>query len=67
MKTANLNIESYWPSLFAKLCQNRSIDELVMNAGAGGSAAVPVAVSSSAPAAGGATQAAPAADQKKKV
>ncbi|KAL1203346.1 Large ribosomal subunit protein P1w [Cardamine amara subsp. amara] len=67
VKTANLNIESYWPSLFAKLCQNKNIDDLIMNAGAGGSAAAPMAVSSSASAAGGATQAAaPAAEEKKK-
>ncbi|ESQ45596.1 hypothetical protein EUTSA_v10010937mg, partial [Eutrema salsugineum] len=52
VKTANLNIESYWPSLLAKLCQNRNIDDLLMNAGAGGSAA-------------GATQEAPTEHKKK--
>ncbi|CAH2035677.1 unnamed protein product [Thlaspi arvense] len=66
VRTANLNIESYWPSLFAKLCHNRNIDDLVMNAGPGGSSAATMAVSFSSPAAGGATQAAPAAEQKKK-
>ncbi|XP_019084863.1 PREDICTED: 60S acidic ribosomal protein P1-like [Camelina sativa] len=63
VKTANLNIESYWPSLFAKLCQNKNIDDLFMNASVGGSAAVPMAVSASASAAGGAIQAAPETEE----
>ncbi|CAE6075609.1 unnamed protein product [Arabidopsis arenosa] len=62
VKTANLNIESYWPSL----CQNKNMDDLIMNAGAGGSAAAPVAVSSSASSSGSATQAAPVAEEIKK-
>ncbi|CAH8268009.1 unnamed protein product [Arabidopsis lyrata] len=66
VKIANLNIESYWPSLFAKLCQNKNMDYLIMNAGAGGSAAAPVAVSSSASSSGSATQAAPVAEEIKK-
>ncbi|EFH50462.1 hypothetical protein ARALYDRAFT_489313 [Arabidopsis lyrata subsp. lyrata] len=34
--TANVNVESYWPSLFAKLCEKKNIDDLIMNVGAGG-------------------------------
>ena len=40
-------MESYWPSLFAKLAEKRSIDDLILNAGSGGAAA-PVAVSAPA-------------------
>ncbi|CAN4103682.1 unnamed protein product [Withania somnifera] len=36
IKASNLNVESYWPSLFAKLCQN--VEEPVMNDVAGGTA-----------------------------
>lgn len=63
LKAANVNVESYWPSLFAKLAQNKNIEDLILNAGSGGGAAVAVA----APAAGGAgaAAAAPAAEEKK--
>ncbi|KAK6135158.1 hypothetical protein DH2020_031106 [Rehmannia glutinosa] len=43
VKAANLTVESYWPSLFAKLCEKRNIEDLVMNVGSGGGAAVAVA------------------------
>ncbi|XP_020876077.1 LOW QUALITY PROTEIN: 60S acidic ribosomal protein P1 [Arabidopsis lyrata subsp. lyrata] len=36
VKKANVNVESYWPSLFAKLCEKKNIDDLIMNVGAGG-------------------------------
>lgn len=67
MKAANVDIESYWAGLFAKLCQNRNIEDLILNAGGGGA---PVAVA--APAAGGggggaAAAAAPPPEEKKKV
>ncbi|EEF37951.1 60S acidic ribosomal protein P1 [Ricinus communis] len=63
VKAANVAVESYWPSLFAKLAEKKNIDDLVMNVGSGGGAA-PVAVS--APAAGaGAAAAAPAVEEKK--
>lgn len=55
-------MESYWPSLFAKLAEKRSIDDLILNAGSGGAAA-PVAVS--APAGGAVAAAAPAVEEKK--
>jgi len=63
LKAANVSVESYWPSLFAKLAQNKNIEDLILNAGSGGGAAVAVA----APAAGGAgaAAAAPAAEEKK--
>ncbi|KAG5381954.1 hypothetical protein IGI04_033424 [Brassica rapa subsp. trilocularis] len=37
----NVNVESYWPSLFAKLCQKKNIDDLIMDVGASGDAAAP--------------------------
>ncbi|RDY10911.1 60S acidic ribosomal protein P1-3, partial [Mucuna pruriens] len=64
LKAACVSAESYWPSLFAKLAQNRNIEDLILNAGSGGGGAVAVA----APAAGagaGAAAAAPAAEEKK--
>ncbi|KAL7146052.1 hypothetical protein ABFS83_06G015300 [Erythranthe nasuta] len=65
LKAANLSVESYWPSLFAKLCEKRNIEDLVMNVGSGGGGA---AVSVAAPtggASGAAAAAAPAAEEKK--
>ena len=62
MKAANVQIESYWPGLFAKLAEKRNIEDLIMNVGSGGGAAVAVA----APAGGApAAAAAPAAEEKK--
>jgi len=64
VKSANVNVESYWPSLFAKLAEKRNVGDLIMNIGAGGGrGAAPVAISSSAPAA--ASAAAPAVEEKK--
>lgn len=64
MKAANVSIESYWPSLFAKLAEKRNLEDLIVNVGAGGGGA---AVAVAAPAAGGgaAAAAAPAAEEKK--
>ncbi|XP_011003262.1 PREDICTED: 60S acidic ribosomal protein P1-like [Populus euphratica] len=65
VKAANVTVESYWPSLFAKLAEKRNVGDLIMNIGAGDGAA-PVAVASSGPAAGGAAAAAaPAVEEKK--
>jgi len=67
VKAANVQIESYWPGLFAKLLEKRNIEDLLLSVGSGGggaSAAVAVAPSGgggSAPAAA----AAPAAEEKK--
>nr|GLL44153.1 60S acidic ribosomal protein P1-like isoform X1 [Ipomoea trifida]GME11675.1 60S acidic ribosomal protein P1-like [Ipomoea batatas] len=64
VKSANVTVESYWPSLFAKLCEKRNIEDLIMNVGAGGGGG---AVAVAAPTAGGAAPAAaaPAAEEKK--
>ena len=63
VKAANLNIESYWPSLFAKLVEKRNIEDLILNVGAGGGGG---AVAVAAPAAGGAAAPAAAAAEEKK-
>ncbi|CAA3033515.1 60S acidic ribosomal P1 [Olea europaea subsp. europaea] len=62
VKAANVTVESYWPSLFAKLCEKRNIEDLVTNVGAGGGGA---AVAVAAPAGGAAAAAAPASEEKK--
>ncbi|GER33435.1 60S acidic ribosomal protein P1 [Striga asiatica] len=64
VKAANLNVESYWPSLFAKLCEKKNIEDLIVNVGSGGGAAVSVAAPAGA-SAGAAGAAAPAAEEKK--
>ncbi|XP_073315790.1 uncharacterized protein [Primulina huaijiensis] len=64
VKAGGLTVESYWPSLFAKLCEKRNIEDLIMNIGSGGGGAA-VAVAVAAPAAGSAAAAAPAAEEKK--
>ncbi|KAE9598058.1 hypothetical protein Lal_00003961 [Lupinus albus] len=64
LKSANVKVESYWPTLFAKLAEKRSIGELLASAGGAGApvavAAAPVAVASG----GGAAAAAPAPQQE---
>ncbi|XP_047966590.1 60S acidic ribosomal protein P1-like [Salvia hispanica] len=65
LKAANLSVESYWPSLFAKLCEKRNVEDLIMNVGAGGGGGA-VAVAAPTGGAGGAAAAAPAAEEKKK-
>ena len=62
LKAGNVEVEAYWPSLFAKLCKGKDMDTLISSVGAaggggggGGGGAAPAA----APAAGGG--AAPAA------
>uniref|UniRef100_A0A5B7A3H0 60S acidic ribosomal protein P1-like n=1 Tax=Davidia involucrata TaxID=16924 RepID=A0A5B7A3H0_DAVIN len=63
VKAANVTVESYWPSLFAKLVEKRNIEDLIMNVGSGGGGA---AVAVAAPSGGAAAApAAPAAEEKK--
>lgn len=64
VKAANISVESYWPSLFAKLFEKSDIEDLFLNVGTGGGPPVAVAA---APAAGGdgGGGAAPAAEAKK--
>ncbi|KAL3650596.1 hypothetical protein CASFOL_006999 [Castilleja foliolosa] len=64
VKAANLTVESYWPSLFAKLCEKKNIEDLIVNVGAGGGGAA-VAVAAPSGGGGAAAAAAPAAEEKK--
>ncbi|KAI9156357.1 hypothetical protein LWI28_004775 [Acer negundo] len=62
LKVVNVHVESYWPSLFAKLAEKRNIDDLIMNVGFGSGGAVDV----SAPVGGAAAVTpTPAAEEKK--
>ena len=35
VKAANVEVESYWPALFAKLLEKRSVEDLITNVGSG--------------------------------
>jgi len=64
LKSAKVDVESFWPALFAKLAEKKNIRDLIASAAGGGApgaavAAAPVAAS------GGGGGAAPAAAEKK--
>ncbi|KAI3838840.1 hypothetical protein MKX03_002616 [Papaver bracteatum] len=63
VKKANVQCESYWPGLFAKLAERKNIEDMITDVGAtGAGAAVPVSASTG----GGATAVeAPSAEEKK--
>ncbi|XP_049393999.1 60S acidic ribosomal protein P1-like [Solanum stenotomum] len=63
VKAANISVESYWPSLFAKLFEKRDIEDLILTVGTGGGPAV--AVAAAPVGGGGGAAAAPAAEEKK--
>ncbi|XP_078446321.1 large ribosomal subunit protein P1-like [Wolffia australiana] len=65
VKAANVKVDSYWPSLFAKLLEKRNVEDLISNVGSGGGAAT---VTVAAPAGGASAGAAatPAAVEEKK-
>ncbi|PNX76762.1 60S acidic ribosomal protein p1-1, partial [Trifolium pratense] len=60
LKSAKVEVESFWPALFAKLAEKKNIRDLIANAAGGGGGAVAVAAAPAAAAA-----AAPAAAEKK--
>merc|ERR1711915_57569 len=57
---ANVNVEAFWPGLFAKALQGRNIGDLICNVGSA------PAAGGAAPAAAGGDAAAPAAEEEKK-
>lgn len=63
LKAANVDVEPYWPGLFAKALEGVNIKELITNIGSGVGAAP--AGATAAPAAAAAA-AAPAKEEKKK-
>ncbi|GJW44262.1 putative reverse transcriptase domain-containing protein [Tanacetum coccineum] len=62
LKAANVETESHWPNLFAKLAEKKNIEDFIVNVGAGGGGAAPTVA---APAGGGAVAAAPATEEKR--
>ncbi|KAL2558794.1 60S acidic ribosomal protein family [Forsythia ovata] len=65
VKAANVTVESYWPSLFARLCEKRNVGDLITNVGSGGGGAVAVAAPTGGAGGAPAAAAAPAAEEKK--
>ncbi|MQM04239.1 hypothetical protein Taro_037034 [Colocasia esculenta] len=65
VKAAKVKVDSYWPSLFAKLLEKRSVEDLILSVGSGGGGA-PVAVAAPAAGGGGGAAAAPAPVEEKK-
>lgn len=63
MKAANVDIEPYWPGLFAKALEGVNIKDLITNIGSGVGAA---SAGGAAPAAAAPAAAAPAKEEKKK-
>ena len=35
VKAAGIKVEAYWPALFAKLLEKRSVDDLILSVGSG--------------------------------
>ncbi|KAK8485898.1 hypothetical protein V6N13_028125 [Hibiscus sabdariffa] len=66
VKAANVTVESYWPSLFAKLFEKCDIENLITNVGAGGAPVAAVAPVAAAGGGGAAPPAAAAAAEEKK-
>ncbi|KAG2260541.1 hypothetical protein Bca52824_079835 [Brassica carinata] len=48
VKAAGVEIESYWPMLFANMAEKRNVTDLIMNVGAGGGGGAPVAAAAPA-------------------
>ncbi|KAK5776225.1 hypothetical protein PVK06_044184 [Gossypium arboreum] len=66
VKAANVSVESYWPSLFAKLFEKCNIEDLITNVGAAGGGAAVAAAAPVAAGGGAGAAAPPPAEEKKK-
>ncbi|MQM14163.1 hypothetical protein Taro_047097 [Colocasia esculenta] len=66
VKAANVKVDSYWPSLFAKLLEKRSVEDLILSVGSGGGGAPVAAAAPTAGGGGGAAAAAAAPVEEKK-
>ncbi|XP_033230884.1 60S acidic ribosomal protein P1-like [Belonocnema kinseyi] len=64
LKAANVDVEPYWPGLFAKALEGINVKELITNIGSGVGAAP---AGGAAPVAAAAAEAAPQKEEKKKV
>lgn len=61
MKAAKVDVEAYWPNLFAKLAEKKNLDDLILNAAGGGA---PASVSAPVAAASATAVAAPTEEKK---
>ncbi|XP_015180710.1 PREDICTED: 60S acidic ribosomal protein P1 [Polistes dominula] len=66
LKAANVDVESYWPGLFAKALEGINVKDLITRIGSGVGAAPAGAGVAAAAAAPASTEAAPAKEEKKK-
>ena len=67
LKAAKVDVEPYWPGLFAKALEGVDLKALITNVGSGvGAAPAAGAPAAAAPAAGGGGDKAPAKEEKKK-
>ncbi|KAI8107066.1 hypothetical protein M9434_001712 [Picochlorum sp. BPE23] len=53
VKAAGVEVESYWPVLFARLAEKKNMDDLITNVGAGGGVVVAGGAGGAGAAAGG--------------
>ncbi|XP_065211397.1 large ribosomal subunit protein P1-like [Planococcus citri] len=66
LKAAGVEVEPYWPGLFAKSLEGINPKDLITNVGSGVGAAAPAAGAAAAAAAAPAAAEAPKAEEKKK-
>merc|ERR1711937_1014754 len=64
LKAAGVDVEPYWPGLFAKALESWNVKDLITNVGSGGGAAP--AAGGAAPAAGGAAAAKEKKEEKRR-
>ena len=64
VKAAGIEVEPYWPSLFAGLAEKKSVEEFILNVGAGGGGAPAAGGAAAGGAAAGAAAEAPKEEEK---
>ncbi|ERN00415.1 hypothetical protein AMTRI_Chr09g18440 [Amborella trichopoda] len=66
VKAAHVPVDSFWPPLFSKLFQKRTVDDLIASVGAGGGGGAAVVAAPTAGAGAAAAAAPPPAAEEKK-